>query len=55
MIRNENEVSDEENPEDAFVQEIAEDISEEEDMDEDAHKGFLLSDKSDRNDHDSNI
>ena len=48
MTGNEVEVSDEENPEDELVEEI----SEEEDMDEYAHEGFLISDEYYSNDPD---
>ena len=46
---------DEENSEDDLTEDIVKDSSETEDMDEDAHEGFLLSDESDINNHDSDI
>ena len=46
---------DEENSEDDLAEDIVKDSSETEDMDEDAHEGFLLSDESDINNHDSDI
>ena len=42
MTGNEEKGSDKENSEDLLLEEIAEDIAEEEDMDEDAHEGFLI-------------
>ena len=41
---------DEENLEYDILEEVMEEIAEEEYMDEDAHKGFLISDESDIND-----
>ena len=53
MTGNEDEGSDEENPEENLVEEFLEEIAQEEYMDADAHKGFLLSDESNSNDPDS--
>ena len=54
MTGNEDAGYDEENPEDEFVDKIEEQIAEEEETDEDACEGFLISDESDSNDPDSN-
>ena len=50
MTGNEDNGYNEENPKDELVEEIAEYISEKEEMDEFSNNGFLISDESDRND-----
>ena len=50
MRVNEDKGSDEENSKDEIVEETVKDISEEEDTEEYAHAGFLISDNFDRND-----
>ena len=55
MTGNEDNGYNEENPKDELVEEIAEYISEKEEMDEFSNNGFLISDESDRNDPDSDI